>query len=101
MKVLSHIRYTLGCVRHEKVLRTAQLEEVLTQGEKSQSTSEGKSHIRYTLGCVRLEKVLRTAQLQEVLTQGEKSQSTSEGIVSYQIYSRLCKTVESSMYCTA
>ena len=25
----------------KKVLRTAQLEEVLTQGEKSQSTSEG------------------------------------------------------------
>ena len=40
VKVLSHIRYTPGCVRLEKVLRTAQLEEVLTQGEKSQSTSE-------------------------------------------------------------
>ena len=26
----------------EKILRTAQLEEVLTEGEKSQSTSEGK-----------------------------------------------------------
>ena len=27
----------------EKVLRTAQLEEILTQGEKSQSTNEGKT----------------------------------------------------------